>query len=255
MGAALRWLIYLSGMVFILGSAARAVAYARMPESLRWELYPLPKTLAGQMAFTLAEVLLLRGVWLHNRRLWFRSYPFHLGIYSCAASVAALLLGVEAVASAAAFAGLGLLVAGSAALLVMRLTDPALRDYTAPADLFNLSFFLVSSGLLLGGILMDASSPAATARAIAAGRTVHPLTGLGAALCALLAAYIPFTHMAHFVAKYFAFHKVRWDEHSARRVGLQLRFTPTWSARHMGTGGGRTWLDVATTNPPVEKKK
>ena len=38
-------------------------------------------------------------------------------------------------------------------------------------------------------------------------------------LSALLAAYIPFTHMSHFVGKYFTYHAVRWDDAANRRGG------------------------------------
>ena len=42
---------------------------------------------------------------------------------------------------------------------------------------------------------------------------------VGLALSALLAAYIPFTHMIHFVAKYFTYHTIRWDDRPNRPGG------------------------------------
>jgi nitrate reductase gamma subunit len=83
---------------------------------------------------------------------------------------------------------------------------------------------------------------------------VPPLAGAGVALAALLAAYIPFTHMAHFVAKYFAYHNVRWDDRPNPAVAAQLLYTPHWSASHIGARDAQTWADVATANPPQEKK-
>ena len=82
------------------------------------------------------------------------------------------------------------------------------------------------------------------------------MPGLGLALlAALLAAYIPFTHMAHFVVKYFAYHKVRWDRSPAPAVAAQLLYTPHWSAPHVGADGVKTWADVAAANPPTREKK
>jgi hypothetical protein len=81
----------------------------------------------------------------------------------------------------------------------------------------------------------------------------------GLALSALVAAYIPFTHMAHFVAKYFTYHAVRWDdapntEANARVMGRYLDYCPTWSAPHVGADGVKTWGEVATTLPPAEPR-
>jgi hypothetical protein len=65
--------------------------------------------------------------------------------------------------------------------------------------------------------------------------------------------------MAHFVAKYFAYHKVRWDDHKDPAVAAQLLYTPHWSAPHVGADGKKTWADVAMANPtlanPAREKK
>jgi nitrate reductase gamma subunit len=247
-------LAYLAGAVFLAGSVFRAAKYARTPVPLRWELYPIPPGAAGQIRYTLAEILLLRGVWEHNRKLWFRTYPFHMGIYLCIAAVASLPAGVAWVSEAAALAGLVLLLAGSCGLLAARLFDATLKPYTSPADVFHLGWFAAAAGVPLAAWALEGAAPAAVWRAVAAFHPVPPIAGVGVALAALLAAYIPFTHMAHFVVKYFAYHKVRWDDHPAPAVGAQLLTTPHWSAAHIGAGGGKTWADVATANPPLEKK-
>ncbi|MGA3015995.1 MAG: hypothetical protein ABSF62_02670 [Bryobacteraceae bacterium] len=251
MNVPLSCLAYLAGAVFLAGSAFRAVKYARTPVPLRWELYPIPPGAAGQIRYTLAEVLLLRGVWQNNRKLWFRTYPFHMGIYLCAVSVASLVSGVEWFTEAAALAGLVLLLAGSCALLAARLFDPALKPYTSPADLFNLGWFAAAAGVPLAAFALEGAAPAAVWRAVFKFHPAPPLAGAGVALAALLAAYIPFTHMAHFVAKYFAYHKVRWDDHKEPAVAAQLLYTPHWSAPHVGADGKKTWADVAMANPTL----
>lgn len=246
--------VYLAGVVFLLGSAFRAAKYARTPVPLRWELYPIPPGAAGQIRYTLAEILLLRGVWEHNRRLWFRTYPFHTGIYLCALAVVSLAAGVRWFTETAALAGLVLLLAGSCGLLAARLFDASLKPYTSPADLFNLGWFVAAAGLPLASFALEGAAPARVWRAVLTFHPVPPLAGTGAALAALLAAYIPFTHMAHFVAKYFAYHKIRWDDRPDPAVAAQLLYTPHWSAPHIGAGDAKTWADVAAANPPKEKK-
>jgi len=79
---------------------------------------------------------------------------------------------------------------------------------------------------------------------------------------AALAAYIPFTHMSHFVAKYFAYHAVRWDDTARarspelqRRMAEYLTFRPTWAAPHIGGDGVKTWADIVARNPAQGAKK
>jgi nitrate reductase gamma subunit len=248
-------LAWLAAAVFLAGSVLRAARYARTPVPLRWELYPIPPGAAGQIRYTLAEILLLLGVWRHNRGLWFRSYPFHLGIYLCALAVVSLPVRVERLTGAAALAGLVLLLAGACALLAARLFDPALKPYTSPADLFNLVWFIAAAGVPLAAFSLVGAPPASVWRAVLTFHPVPPLAAVGVALAALLMAYIPFTHMAHFVVKYFAYHKVRWDRHPAPAVAAQLLYTPHWSAPHVGADGVKTWADIAAANPPAKEKK
>ena len=91
---------------------------------------------------------------------------------------------------------------------------------------------------------------------------IGPAFGAGLILTSMLVAYIPFTHMAHFIAKYFTWHAVRWDDRRNERgsvmegkVAASLGYKPTWSAPHMGADGQRTWAEIATTNPTEEARK
>jgi nitrate reductase gamma subunit len=79
---------------------------------------------------------------------------------------------------------------------------------------------------------------------------------------AVLAAYIPFTHMSHFVGKYFTYHAVRWDDapllgnrRMATRLAEYLTYKPTWAAGHIKTDGAATWAEVASSNPAPEAKR
>ena len=91
---------------------------------------------------------------------------------------------------------------------------------------------------------------------------VPGLLSLGMVLGALLLAYIPLTHMSHFVAKYFTYHSVRWDDSASvhdtklqRRMAEYLTLRPTWAASHFQSGGMKTWAQIATSNPTLGVKK
>ncbi len=265
------WL-YAGALVFLIGCAVRAVTYARQPIHLRWEIYPVPNGHTGQLKVMIPEILFLKGLWEFNRPMWRVSYPFHLGLYLVAAS-GGLLVPAAAIPGeagvllhgAARLAGAGgaiLALAGALGLLARRLTNRELKVYTTAGDIFNLLFFITTLVLLLAGsVLRTAAEPglATVLRGAATFDTtleVPPLLGTGLFLGAALAAYIPMTHMSHFIAKYFTYHAVRWDERSPvphgsmeKRIAEYLMYRPTWAAPHMHADGQRTWGDVATTNP------
>ena len=52
------------------------------------------------------------------------------------------------------------------------------------------------------------------------------------------------THMSHFIAKYFTYHAVRWDDRPSRqgsafekRIAEYLTYRPRWAAPHIGADG------------------
>ena len=305
MVAALYVVIYLGILVFLIASAARAVSYARQPLHLRWELYPVPHedpervkhggsyfeevdwwtkpskfNWVTEMKFMVPEILLLKGLWEFNRPLWFRSFPFHFGLYLLIAAVKFLILaallaiflpswmeGVLGTVLVGLFSicgavGAGMAVAGAFGLLMRRLRDPNLQNYTAPGDIFNLLFFIVAFGLLIAGYALrgpDYPGTLAMAKGLLTFDTSLQVPGLltaGLVLTALLIAYIPLTHMAHFVAKYFTYHSVKWDDMpTSRAQAMQkklaeyLTYKPHWAAPHIAGDGVKTWADIATTNP------
>jgi nitrate reductase gamma subunit len=164
--------------------------------------------------------------------------------------------------------GAVLVVAGAFALLIRRLTDEDLKTYTAPGDLFNLVFFIATFGLLIAGYaLRPPGAPGALDLAVGVltfdtALQAPPLLSAGLILAAALAAYIPLTHMSHFVGKYFTYHSIRWDDQPAvkneklrRRIAEYLTYRPTWSASHVGANGTKTWAEIASANPAQEARK
>jgi nitrate reductase gamma subunit len=175
---------------------------------------------------------------------------------------------VQQLYRATGIGGLVLALAGAASLLHRRLTDRDLKTYSTIGDAFNLVAFLVALGLLAAGYAFrPAGAPGVLGLVVGiltwdASVQIPGLLAAGLGLTALLAAYIPFTHMSHFVGKYFTYHAVRWDDATNRRGGTMeralaeyLTYRPNWSARHMTADGSRTWADIATTNPTQVTKK
>ena len=290
--------VWLGVVAFAAGTFAAIFRHARAPMHLRWELYPVPheaperarhggsrfeesdwwlkpqrRHLSGELKAMLPEMLFLAALREHNRPLWYRSFPFHFGLYLLATAAAALAAGallalgggLSAQARGAVTTSWGVLgtsgailsVAGSLGLLHARLTQPKLQAYSAPSDYFNLAAFAGTISLLAAGWLHNPS----TALDVAVGLlrfdpapVASPLLQAGLVLSAALLAYIPFTHMSHFVAKYFTYHPVRWDDAAAgqkarAKMTEYLTYRPTWSAPHVGGDGTKTWADVAKSNP------
>ena len=70
-------------------------------------------------------------------------------------------------------------------------------------------------------------------------------------LASFFFAYMPFTRMMHYVAKYFTFHKIRWDDEPNLRGSkiekkLQKLFNQpvSWSASHIQSG--KQWREIAS---------
>ena len=253
-------------------------------EESDWWSRPRERRLRGEFAVMIPEILFLQALREHNPALWRRSFPFHFGLYLLAGAA----LGVIILAAVARFAGtawldgaagqvarwtvagmgwagLVLAVFGALALLLRRIQDPALRAFTTAGDFFNLLFFVVALGALGAGYVARPPG-SADALGIAIGilswdSAVRLPWALAAGLIATaaLTAYIPLTHMSHFVGKYFTYHAIRWDDApsgDSRKMAVALAASlaqrPTWSAGHMKADGHATWAEVVTRNPTDE---
>ncbi len=247
-------------------------------EDTEWWSKKREVSLIGELKVMVPEILFLVALREHNKKLWTRSFPFHFGLYLVGGATALLLLAglivgyaPESIASPVArFMALVMPVLGGAGLvlgilgavgLFMRRRGRELRDYTAPADLFNLVFFMVAFGAALVtfvGFDRDFSMVGAFVTNLVtfnlapiADGTAGLMLMLSVVLLALLVAYIPTTHMSHFIGKYFAYHSIRWKDDPNLPGGDQektiqelLSRPVTWSAPHIGADGKKSWLDV-----------
>jgi len=309
MDVALQVLTYLSGVVFVAAFAAKIRKYTSMPMHVRWELYPVPhegkawggsyfeeadywkktrhKDYLAQYKFMVPEILFIRALYEDNRPLWNWSFPLHAGLYLCIGGLLLLIIGAflqilglrpgdSAVASlvqslTVVFAVLGYILGavGAVGLIIKRMTDPTLKDFTAGIDHLNLAWLgaIFVTGYLVW--LMDpvfAVSGAYLVSLIAFKPVPPEMTGLHVINLLLFLGflvYFPFTHMAHMVTKYFMWDKVKWDNDPNigdagmdEKIRSYLAYPVTWSAPHIGAEGGkRTWAEVVTQNPWADEAK
>jgi len=309
-GVIIHLVVYAAIAAFVIAVAYRGYRIWRMPLHLRWELYPVahepgrakyggsaleevdwwekPRktSLAGELKYMIPEMTLLVALFEHNRKMWYRSFPFHFGLYILAGFLGLLILGsvlellpdpvyvgplaegksfgfgvlIYYLTVIAAAAGLGLATLGVLGLLQIRLTDRVMKNCTSASHIFNLLFFLTV--LVLGWIIMTAVDPGFTATrsflqsliAFDLGETpAHPVLFAEVILTVLLIAYIPMTHMSHFFMKWFTYHKVRWDDEPnvaggmvERKVAQSCTYPVTWAAPHINADGKKNWVDIAT---------
>jgi nitrate reductase gamma subunit len=237
------------------------------------------------------EILLLEGVREKNRSHWYRTFPFHFGLYLLVGATVCLIMGglalafgypvegpdagtlgrvVVAITPILGYAGLGLGLLGGLALLLRRLLNRSYREYTHTIDFFSLLFFIATFAVALGAQITadpDFSRMRAFFASLLPFGSSVPAENLGftslqvaeVVLLSLLAAWVPLTHMSHFFTKWFMYHQIRWSDEPLerggkieRQVDRSLTYKPTWSAPHIRGDGTKTWVDIATS-PAVEK--
>lgn len=299
-------IVYAAIALFGIAILLRILMWTRLPMHVRWELYPVahegkrahyggsyleevdwwkkPRevSLWGELKVMVPEILFLVALKENNPKLWWRSFPFHFGLYLFIGSIA-LMIGNGVLTAwvpmwtsenlheaigwmirVTAIGGLCLGVLGALGLLQRRLTDNELKDFTAPADILNLVFFVIAFGAALVHVVWIDADMHRIMRFVQGIVAFQPVPFEGGIqevamsnaavvlLCALLV-YIPLTHMSHFVGKFFAYHSIRWNDTPNLRGGNQekeihkvLSYPVGWSAPHIKADGKKTWVDVAT---------
>ena len=281
----LRWELYP-----LAGETSRPWGGSYLEESEWWTKPAEEKSFLGEMKFMGEEILFFKHFFHLNRSFWYFVYPFHIGLFTYFIGFFAMLLigalmmlgGIAISATAANVwgklvfyltlvtggAGLVFGALGSAGLLVRRILDDNLKPYTRRIDYFNLLLVLVV--FLTGFFAWVLADPTfATARQYVKGlitfSSVSDFELLIAAhimLALLFLAYTPFTNMMHFFAKWFTYHKVRWDDMPNLRgskleqgLGPLLNQPVSWSAMHIQHI--KRWSDAAqvTTDrtPRIQK--
>lgn len=295
---------YASVLIFILAVIVRFLRIQTYPLHLRWELYPVPHEgkrakhggskmeevdwwekpvrphRISELKFMLTEMLFLKALYEHNRTLWYRSFPFHFGLYMVAGMVGLLFLGalleLAGVPVGADAGGVGtfltiftvltgvlglcLGIFGAFGLLYVRLADDEIRPYSSFSHLFNLVFILLALGLTFVSLLIVDRDlyffrgyVSSLLTFDLSFETGNLLVNLSLLTLSLLLAYIPLTHMSHFFVKWFTWHKIRWDDEPNvkggridRMIQKALSYPVSWSADHVNADGKKNWATIAT---------
>lgn len=284
--------------------AYRTWVLIRLPLHLRWELAPIPheqgkgryggsyleeyewwskpraRSRISPLMYMGKEILLLRGVWQHNRGLWPLAFSLHTGMYLVAAMLLLLLASALLslapsppyilhsslrIASALALGGYVLGGVGSIGLVLKRALDSNLRPFNTISRYANLLFL---GAVCVSGVyawIGCGDSVPAMSRLVRGliildpGVTVAPPLALHVVISLLFVLYLPLTDMIHFMAKFFTFHQIRWDdEPQNERMEGELRVllaqTVDWSAPHVGADGERDWTGGAAARISDEEE-
>jgi nitrate reductase gamma subunit len=288
--------------IFLVVTAYRILAIARLPAHLRWELAPIPhekgkggyggsyleeyewwrkprrRSRTAPIIYMLQEIFLMRSIWKNNRSLWPFSLLLHFGIYLFVIALflhvinaifiitdvqASILNVFQDIASALALAGYLAGGLGAISLILKRRLDNNYRPFTTLPMYFRLVFlgavfisglwtwfgagnFAVVASNFIKNLFTLNSDIAATVPL-----SVHIIISL------LFIVYLPFTDMLHFIAKYFTYHAVRWnDEPTGKKMDEELRALidqpADWSAPHAGPG--KSWAEIAAGKADDAKK-
>ncbi len=256
-------------------------------EEVEWWTKPQNTTLLGELKEMAREIFFIHSLYRNNRPLWIFSFPFHAGLYLSVLFVLLIftgalfgIAGVVVSAQSVSVAGLtvyyltlftglpGALLAGFGALglFLSRMFTTELRKTSTWTDYFSLVLLFVIFITTL--VVWRSADPQfeSTRAFVASLVSFQPAGGLPAlitvhfTLAALFLLWLPFTHMTHFVGKFFTYHRVRWEDQPNRRgsrlesaVTQALSRKITWSAPHIRSGG--TWAEAATDTISEQEKK
>lgn len=250
-------------------------------EEYEWWRKRQRKSRIAPILYMIVEIFLLRGIWKHNRGLWPLTLAFHGGIYLIFAmfllsilNAIFTIIGVPlavldvflAITSVVAVVGYLLGGLGAIGLILKRALDANLRSFNSVSKYFNLVF--LGAVFISGAYSWFASPDFASEMSLFIKGLVTLDTGVTVAfplslhiiVSFLFLLYLPWTDMIHFVAKYFTYHEIRWDDKPnlrgskiERNVKEWLNKPVSWSAPHIKADGKKSWIDLTTKKTSDEK--
>lgn len=239
------------------------------------------KSFLNEMKFMGEEVLFFKEYRKLNKSYWYYVFPFHIGVFVFMVFIGALIAGaltsiggihVSGVSPALwgrflyyvtpVLGGIALVFGtlGGVALLIRRIFNSDLKPYTRKIEYFNqaliLALFLVG---LLSWVIYDHMFVVDRQYFVSlltfnGASSISWLTTTSILLVLVTAVYLPFTNMMHFFAKWFTYHKIRWDDApNLRGSNLESKLSPlrdltlSWEAAHIRELGH--WRDIALDKP------
>ncbi len=249
-------------------------------EEYEWWKKERESSMLNEVVYMAKEIFLLKGVWENNRGLWPFTFLFHNGIYLLAVAVGLILVSAILLMVSSTIGlldlSLGLVsillvvayligTAGSFGLLIKRLLDPNLRPFNSTSTYLNLGLMglVFCSGLYAflstGDYSLELGFFARSLLTLSPQSYIAVPVGIHILIALIFLTYLPFTYMIHFVAKYFTYHEVRWNdrpqsEAMTREINGLLQQPLGWSAPHVKGDGKKNWVDAATEEMKDEKK-
>ena len=289
------WYVFIIGSlaIFVFILVYRTIRIINLPTHLRWELAPIPhekgkgkyggsyfeeyewwrkprkKSLVAVIKYMAIEILLLRAIWKHNRSLWPLSLTFHTAIYLVALAVLLSIIGglmriggtqpelMSDIAWIIAIVGYIAGILGAVGLILKRLANADLRQYSSFSTYFNLLF--LGAVFFTGYMAWLKSENIVTDMSLIIKQTLtldsainidYPLS-VHISLSLVFLIYLPMTNMIHFIAKYFTYHEIRWndepqDTKTAREIRDLMKQPIGWSSSHIKTEDKKNWTDTST---------
>jgi nitrate reductase gamma subunit len=228
-----------------------------------------------------AELFFFRLYFQLKRPYWIWLYPFHIGSFLLVGWLMLLLIGalvsqggtpisanspnlwgilIYYLTLVTGIAGAATAGIGAIGLLVKRLTDKGLKIYAVPLDYLNLALILaIILSNLISWLLFDrefgtARAFAQSLIALSSPDSMNPAFYAAVVLISIFLIYSPFTRMTHYIAKYFTYHKVQWDDtpnSENAKIKMQVRKfveqIPDWSSPHIGAN--KNWGQIAARLP------
>ena len=249
-------------------------------EEYEWWNKRQHRSLVAILVYMAVEIFLLRAIWKHNRGLWPLTFAFHLGIYLIigmfffslvnavliVTGVSSSVLNVfQTIVSVLTVAGCLLGSLGAIGLILKRALDSNLRPFSSIAKYFNLVFLgaIFISGAYawfnVGDFGSEMSLFIEGLITLDTGLTLTLPLSLYIILSLLFILYLPWTDMIHFIAKYFTYHEVRWDdkpqdEKMKRELRGLMSQPVSWSAAHVKADGKKSWVDLTEKKVSDEKE-
>jgi nitrate reductase gamma subunit len=282
----IRWELYP-----LAGEKNRPLGGSYLEDREWWSSPREEKSFLNEMKFMGEEVLFFKEYHRLNPSYWYYVFPFHIGVFTFAAFIALLVIGaltqiagmevssispnlwgkiVYYITPVAGSIALIFSTLGSIALLIRRMFNSDLQPYTRKIEYFNL--VLVLAMFLTGLLSWIFYDPvfAIDRQYMVSLLTLSGVPGISALtishimLVLITAAYLPYTNMMHFFAKWFTYHKIRWDDTpNLRGSSLESKLSPlhdlplSWSAPHIQELGRCSDIggEEAHTGPEPRVKK
>ena len=238
-------------------------------EEYEWWRKPRQKSRIAVIKYMAIEILLLRAIWKHNRALWPLSLAFHSGIYLVALavllSIVSALISIGGIASevlldiTSVIAIIGYILGGlgTIGLILKRISDADLRPFNSFSTYFNLIFLgaIFVTGFIswLQAVSLAADMSLLIKQTLTLDSAINisfPLS-LHISLSLLFLIYLPLTNMIHFVAKYFTYHEIRWDDEPqdtkmTKEIRGLMKQPVGWSSSHIRAEDKKNWMDTST---------